>query len=46
MAQMPYMKLFWPDFFGDPRVQAMQPEAQGVYLLLLGVMWVLSLIHI
>lgn len=39
MAQMPYMKLFWPDFFFDPRVQAMTPEARGIYLLLLGVLW-------
>lgn len=39
MAQMPYMKMFWPDFFGDARVAAMSPEAQGIYLLLLGVMW-------
>jgi len=40
MSKLPYMKLFWPDFFGDARVQAMSTEAQGVYLLLLGVMWV------
>lgn len=40
MAQMPYMKLFWPDFFGDARVQALSAEAQGIYLLLLGVMWI------
>lgn len=39
MAQMPYMKLFWPDFFGDERVQAMTAEGKGIYLLLLGVMW-------
>lgn len=40
MSKLPYMKLFWPDFFGDARVQALSPEAQGLYLLLLGVMWV------
>ena len=39
MAQLPYMKMFWPDFFTDPGVEAMSPEAQGIYLLLLGRMW-------
>lgn len=39
MAKLPYMKLFWPDFFFDPRVQALTTEARGIYVLLLGVLW-------
>lgn len=39
MGKLPFMKMFWPDFFTDPGVEAMSPEAQGIYLLLLGRMW-------
>ena len=39
MSKLPYMKLFWPDFFGDARVAALSTEGKGIYLLLLGIMW-------
>lgn len=39
MAKLPYMRMFWEDFFADPTVRRMSLEARGVYLLLLGLMW-------
>ncbi len=39
MSRMPFMKIFWADFFSDPLVRWLTPEQKGVYLLLLGHMW-------
>lgn len=39
MADLPFMMMDWGRFFTDAKVVAMPTEAQGVYALLLGRMW-------
>ena len=39
MTDLPFQKMFWGDFFQDPRVRELPVEAQGVYAVLLGRMW-------
>jgi uncharacterized protein YdaU (DUF1376 family) len=39
MAELPYMPMYWEDFFSDPRVIAMPGTTRGIYALLLGAMW-------
>lgn len=36
----PFMKMYWSEFFDDPRVQALPPVTRAVYAMLLGAMWV------
>jgi len=33
------MRMWWADFFIDPKVRAMPPVSRGIYLLLLGELW-------
>lgn len=39
MADLPYMMMNWGRFFADAKVAVLEPEAQGIYALLLGRMW-------
>lgn len=39
MTDLPFMPMYWRDFFGDGKVQSLTVEQQGVYALLLGHMW-------
>lgn len=39
MADLPYMMMNWGRFFSDAKVAMMPPDAQGIYALLLGRMW-------
>jgi uncharacterized protein YdaU (DUF1376 family) len=39
MADLPYMMMNWARFFADAKVAVLEPEAQGIYALLLGRMW-------
>lgn len=38
-AKLPYMRIYWADFFFDPMVVRMTPAQRGIYLLLLGQIW-------
>lgn len=40
MSKLPFMMMNWGRFFGDPKVALLDPEAQGIYAILLGRMWV------
>jgi uncharacterized protein YdaU (DUF1376 family) len=39
MTDLPFMPMWWADFFGDPKVAELPLDTQGVYALLLGRMW-------
>lgn len=39
MAELPYMPMYWEDFFSDPRTTAWPATTRGIYALLLGAMW-------
>lgn len=39
MAVVPFLKVYCSDFFGDPNVAQLSPEARGIYVLLLMRMW-------
>lgn len=40
MTDLPFMRMWWADFFIDPVVRSMPPLSRGLYLLLLGESWV------
>jgi uncharacterized protein YdaU (DUF1376 family) len=39
MTNLPFMMMNWGRFFADPKVDMLPTEAQGIYALLLGRMW-------
>lgn len=39
MPDVPFMRMWWGDFFADPKVAALPGETRGIYACLLGAMW-------